>query len=54
MKQSLSGVWKAYVIHTMKGQSCREADIGLEQREASLLSCSAEPFSIICDLETYI
>lgn len=32
MKQSLSGVWKAYVIHTMKGQSCREADIGLEQR----------------------
>lgn len=32
MKQSLSGVWKAYVIHTMKGQSCGEADMGLEQR----------------------
>lgn len=22
MKHSLSGVWKAYVMHTMKGQSC--------------------------------
>lgn len=23
MKHSLSGVWKAYVMHTMKGQSCK-------------------------------
>lgn len=26
MKQSLSGVWKAYVIHTMKGQSYGEGE----------------------------
>lgn len=26
MKQSLSGVWKAYVIHTMNGQSCAERE----------------------------
>lgn len=44
MKQSLSGVWKAYVIHTMKGQSCREGDLGLEQRGFSGLLLSAAIF----------
>lgn len=28
MKHSLSGVWKAYVMHTMKGQSCRRRSEG--------------------------